>query len=199
MGTTPNFGWPVPEATDLVKDGWEAIADLGDAIDATVAGLGSGLVLVKSQTIGSGVSSVAVTNAFSATYDAYKIVVTNGASSTDTQFQMQMGATTTGYYETRNGSGFAASGTPHFFGSSNASKWTDVGVARTVGLDIDLDIRSPYLSKQTNFVASRVDSGNCYFVAGYLNNTSSYTGFTLNPISGTLTGGEIRVYGYALS
>jgi hypothetical protein len=36
MGTTTNNGWPTPVATDLVKDGWEAIKDLGDAIDTTL-------------------------------------------------------------------------------------------------------------------------------------------------------------------
>ena len=35
-----------------------------------------GLWLVKTQTIGSGVGSVAVTGAFSADYDNYKIIVT---------------------------------------------------------------------------------------------------------------------------
>jgi hypothetical protein len=39
MAVTPNYGWPVPVATDYVKDGYAAIADLGDAIDATVFGL----------------------------------------------------------------------------------------------------------------------------------------------------------------
>jgi hypothetical protein len=35
MATTPNYGWPIPVATDYVKDGYANIADLGDAIDAT--------------------------------------------------------------------------------------------------------------------------------------------------------------------
>jgi len=34
--TTPNFGWPVPTSTDLVKDGATAIEALGDAIDASM-------------------------------------------------------------------------------------------------------------------------------------------------------------------
>ena len=37
MGTTTNYGWPTPVATDYVTDGWDAIKDLGDAIDTTVA------------------------------------------------------------------------------------------------------------------------------------------------------------------
>lgn len=37
MGTTSNFGFPFPEDTDLVRDGAQAIEDLADAVDATVA------------------------------------------------------------------------------------------------------------------------------------------------------------------
>ena len=50
--TTPNYGWPVPTSTDYVKDGATAIEALGDAIDATVFGLGSSaLTLIKTQTL----------------------------------------------------------------------------------------------------------------------------------------------------
>jgi len=48
--TTPNFGWPVPTSTDLVKDGATAIEALGDSIDASLVDLKggtSGQVLAK--------------------------------------------------------------------------------------------------------------------------------------------------------
>jgi hypothetical protein len=48
--TTPNFGWPVPTSTDLVKDGATAIEALGDSIDASLLDLKggtSGQVLAK--------------------------------------------------------------------------------------------------------------------------------------------------------
>lgn len=48
--TTPNFGWPVPTSTDLVKNGATAIEGLGDAIDASLLDLKggtSGQVLAK--------------------------------------------------------------------------------------------------------------------------------------------------------
>jgi hypothetical protein len=48
--TTPNFGWPVPTSTDLVKDGATAIESLGDSIDASLLDLkggSSGQVLAK--------------------------------------------------------------------------------------------------------------------------------------------------------
>jgi hypothetical protein len=40
--TTPNFGWPVPTSTDLVKDGATAIEALGDAIDTSIVDLKGG-------------------------------------------------------------------------------------------------------------------------------------------------------------
>ena len=40
--TTPNFGWPVPTSTDLVKDGATAIEALGDAIDTSLVDLEGG-------------------------------------------------------------------------------------------------------------------------------------------------------------
>jgi hypothetical protein len=48
--TTPNFGWPVPTSTDLVKDGATAIEGLGDAVDASLLDLKggtSGQILAK--------------------------------------------------------------------------------------------------------------------------------------------------------
>jgi hypothetical protein len=40
--TTPNFGWPVPTSTDLVKDGATAIEALGDGIDTSMIDLKGG-------------------------------------------------------------------------------------------------------------------------------------------------------------
>jgi hypothetical protein len=47
---TPNFNWPVPTSTDLVKDGATAIEALGDSIDASLVDLKggtSGQILAK--------------------------------------------------------------------------------------------------------------------------------------------------------
>ena len=42
MPTTTNNGWPTPADTDLVKNGADAIRDLGDAIDTTLGVYSSG-------------------------------------------------------------------------------------------------------------------------------------------------------------
>ena len=42
MATTPNFSWPTPDNTDLVKNGALAIRTLADAIDASLGDLEGG-------------------------------------------------------------------------------------------------------------------------------------------------------------
>jgi hypothetical protein len=199
--TTPNYGWPVPTSTDYVKDGATAIEALGDAIDATVFGLGSaGLTLVKTQTIGSAVSSVTVTGAFSATYDAYKIIISGGASSSNTcVLQMTLGSTATGYraaiWEVNYTAGSAVTG------QNNTAFW-NFGLGVPEGLSAIGDISLPFASDQTTFsstaVAMGLAGGNMLtrWMNGFLGDTTSYTAFTITPSAGTLTGGTIKVYGY---
>jgi len=155
-----------------------------------------GLWLVKTQTIGTGVSSVAVTGAFSSDYDNYLVTVAGGTHSTGSQvFNLQMGATVTGYYYSLTYSAYNI--TPNAAGGINLAKWDYAGAANTTGLAARIDINSPFLSKPTTFSATVPNhtnyAGTC---AGLLNNTTSYTGFTLGLSAGTMTGGTIRIYGY---
>jgi hypothetical protein len=154
-----------------------------------------GLWLVKSQTIGSGVTSVPVTGAFSADYDNYLITVAGGVASTSTVLNLQLGATTSGYQYQFNYGTF--SGVPLATGGTSLTSIQYLGSADTTGLSASISVQSPYLAKQTRVSAeggrAGTYSGN---VTGYVPNTTSYTGFTLLPDSGTITGGTIRVYGY---
>jgi hypothetical protein len=60
--TTPNYGWPIPQSTDLVKDGATAIASLGTAIDSTVYNLpGAAIVQVKYDELATAVSNTGST------------------------------------------------------------------------------------------------------------------------------------------
>jgi hypothetical protein len=197
MAVTPNYGWPVPVATDYVKDGYSAIANLGDAIDATVFALpAGGLTLIKTQTIGTAVSTVTVTDAFSATYDNYKITISGGVASNGDMGAIRLGATTTGYYSQVIGGTWSASA--YASGSTNDDRVYCFNHTPD-GLNGDIEIRSPFLSKVT-VISSAVPqtTSKGLFSIGLLNNTTSYTAFTLIPTGGgsNLTGGTIRVYGY---
>lgn len=159
-----------------------------------------GLQIVKTQTIGTAVSSVAVTGAFSATYDAYKILITGGVGSANGSLQVQMGSTTTGYYGGAIGVTFA--GVSDNIGQANGANFTNFGRGSADGLYLNMDLQNPFLAKNT-FAQStwivNLTTGRTRINGSYLNDTSSYTGFTIIPETGTLTGGTIRVYGYVNS
>jgi len=161
---------------------------------------GAGLTLVKSQVIGSAVSSVTVTSAFSATYDAYAIFVTGGTGSVnDENMTMQLGSTTTGYYACYIGAVYSTAAST-IAANNNASNFTRAGNVITNGTQCSFEIINPFLAKRT-YIKNGLYGGDTQYRnwGGYVDNTTSYTAFTLTPVSGTLTGGTIFVYGYALS
>ena len=166
---------------------------------AWVAVGASGLTLISSTTIGSAVSSVTVSNAFSATYDAYKIIVTGGASSaSNTALRLTLGATVTGYSMQLVYGTYA--NTPLAAGSTNQSSWLYTGgSASTTTLAFFCDLYNPFLTELTFVQGVTLSAGDAGFAAGFLDNTTSYTAFTITPASGTITGGNVRVYGYANS
>ena len=194
--TTPNYNWPVPTSTDFVKDGAQAIEDLGDAIDATVFGLGGGgLALIKTETVGTTVTSVTVNDAFSATYDNYFITYNGGTSSATNNLELRLGATTTGYYW--NIVGNTWSPTASNTGGTNSSAFAYTGGHdSTNGPNSQITVQSPFLAKRTVVQSQHVSTTGGYSMNGMLDNTTSYTSFILLAGSGNLTGGTIRVYGY---
>jgi hypothetical protein len=158
-----------------------------------------GLWLVKSQAIGTGVSSVSVTAAFSADYDAYKIVISSGvASAAVTNVSLRLGASTTGYYSSTFFAGVAAA-TVANAGVNNGANWTYGGLANSSHIGFNLDLVNPFLAKYTLLSNATYQDFNSptYGVTNGLHAVNtSYTDFTIAPGSGTLTGGTIFVYGY---
>ena len=200
--TTPNYGWDVPTSTDYVKDGATAIETLGDDIDATLwtalGGAYPGLRLVKKQTIGSAVSSVTVTGAFSATYENYKIIVSGGSGSAQAYSQLTLGSTATGYFAGYLGFTYLAATSNA--GINNGTNWSfSVFTDGSNGMNGSIELLSPFASKPT-FMNSQCATNTQSIVGqGILTGSTSYTAFTLTPASGTLTGGTIYVYGYGAS
>jgi hypothetical protein len=156
-----------------------------------------GLTLVKTQTIGTTVASVVLTDVFSTDYDSYKIVVNGGVGSTAALLSCQLGATTTGYYWAHNYCTYA--GSTSASAGSNSANFSRVGAISTTLLSSNFDLVNPFLAKNTVVNYSYVDprtNGEAGAGGGFLNNTTSYTGFTFGVSSGTITGGTINIYGY---
>jgi hypothetical protein len=158
--------------------------------------INSGLVYVTSVTVGSAVSTVPVTGAFSSTYDNYRIVYNGGTSSTNASLGMTLGAVVTGYY-----SGLirvqTATNTVASIADNNASKWNYVGYASTTSVALSLDLLNPFAAVPTAYHnAGWVLTSDCGTSSGINSSATSYTAFNIIPGSGTLTGGTITVYGY---
>ena len=157
-----------------------------------------GLWEIKADTIGSAVATVTVSNAFSADYDAYRVIITGGSSTTNNYIKLTLGSTATGYYAGYSGVTFAT-GAAALGADNNGTSWTASGYAQTTTLQMNVDIINPFLSKITSctsFYNQTVTTGGCGVMHGWLNNTTSFTTFTITPNTGTWTGGTVRVYGY---
>jgi hypothetical protein len=158
----------------------------------------SGLQLVKKQTIGTGVSSVTVTGAFSATYDAYKIVVSGGVASGNIALNLTLGSTATGYYWAGTNQQYG-SNTVSGANGSNVASFASVVYCSANALSGQIELDNPFATKRTMARYQATGSSTTYFrndAQGFLDNNTSYTEFTLTTASGTITGGTIYVYGY---
>ena len=156
-----------------------------------------GLWLVKSQTIGTAVTSVTVSSVFNSDFDHYLITVDNTKANVGGNLFIQFGSTTTGYY----GSEYF----DFYDGTATGTNRVNNGVAnRILALGTVADTScaihcyGPYTATRTIIHGTYFGGGFSGFVGGQLANTTSYTAFTLFGGDGvsTITGGTINVYGY---
>ena len=171
--------------------------DLSVSGSVTSTGNPQGLTLVKSVTVGQGVSTVTVTGAFDSRFDNYKITI-NEITQSDNQPSLRInfgGSTgnhhTVGWY--MGLSSGSLTGNRSF--NDNSCIFGETSGAGATG-SYELEVLYPYATKRTHFNAQNASAtwGSSY--VGVHNSSTSHTSFTILPSSGTLTGGTIRVYGY---
>jgi hypothetical protein len=205
MPTTTNNGWPTPADTDLVKNGADAIRDLGQAIDTTLGVYSPstpGLVKINTTNF-TGVASQSVNDVFSATYDVYRLVF-QGTSAGDGSFTLRLrvsGADSTGNDYWYGGSYIVSnSGTQSALIAENATsfslqEWANKGLLATV------DIAAPFLARVTPITyhvsyneGTVAGQQRTVMGSGAHEQLTSYTGFTIAS-SANITG-SVSVYGY---
>jgi hypothetical protein len=159
-----------------------------------------GLWLVKTQTIGAGVSSVTVTDAFSATFDSYRIIVNTTGSNNAALYATLGNAGTFSAGGYNSALIYSVCGTP---GTQEASTlngiqftWLGGGTANQAHTG-QFDIHNPFQAKYTKISFGAYADNNAY---GTMNGehkvATSYADIKFTNGTGTLTGGIIRVYGY---
>jgi hypothetical protein len=155
-----------------------------------------GLWLVKTQTVGTGVSSVTVTGAFSADYDNYLVTMTGGVGNNNTNLRLVLGSASANYYSQLIYASYAGTVALANVADNNAARWTWVGWADGNLASARLNLYNPFLTTRTFLAVQYADATNAGTVNGILGDNTSYSSFTISPAAGTLTGGTIRVYGY---
>ena len=154
----------------------------------------AGLVFVKSQTIGSGVSSVTVSDAFSSTFLNYKVLIFYvDFTVQNVRFELQFNNVTTGYYGAMRYLSFTGAN-----GTVLQNGGTEITVGNTTtfaNMGVSMDIFNPYPAGYTMVTGQSVGGG---YIEEFGANAGlgSNTGFTLFPSSGTMSGGVIKIYGY---
>jgi hypothetical protein len=219
--TTTNFGWDIPQSTDLVKDGATAIAALGQDIDTALVDLKGGTtgqILSKASNTDldftwaaassggdfkkitastfTASSAVSTDNCFTSTYTNYRIIVNITSAST--------GAIQRFRYRASGADNTAASynGINEYFGAAlgrfTSTNATSVYMydSATNGNIFVMDILAPQVAEKTWYtMAAMQGSGYSVFGAGFFDASTQFDGITFFPASGTITG-SIAIYGY---
>jgi hypothetical protein len=203
--TTPNYGWTVPTSGDLVKDGATAIETLGDAIDAsmnTALGTKKAMGVLLSTVSFSAVASQSFNDVFSADYDNYKVVANiislTGTNDQLINFRMRVAGADNSSNNYENGEFYVGLLSSTAFGSGNSvllSSGKFGSIRQTEGNYTEATFFDPFNTAYTRFIGN---SGGAFLQtnAVALTVTTSYTGFSVIPSSGNMTG-TVSIYGLA--
>jgi hypothetical protein len=166
----------------------------------------NGLVLIKTQTIPSGVSSVTVADAFNANYDAYKVVFSGVTSTAAVGTTLQVGTANSNYYGTYINTAItygSAAGNVTYANTNNGTAYVTGIISTASGTGASggtVEIQNPFGARTTTFQHSgsdpRTDGAGLRIGTGYHNSATSYTSLTYLASGTTFTGGRISVYGY---
>jgi hypothetical protein len=221
--TTTNFGWDIPQSTDLVKDGATAIAALGQDIDTAFVDFkggttgqvlkkssatdldvewgtaSSGLTLINTTSF-SGVSAHAVDDVFSSTYTNYLITVNITAVGTgDVTLRLNF-RTTGGVDVTTNMSAQRISFYTSVVGATIASGTFGASSASyPTYSNYVLNVANPNLNGVTtyNSAGGYVNNAGQPFIDtfyGYNGATNVFTGIRITPSASTISG-SMSIYG----
>jgi hypothetical protein len=158
----------------------------------------TGMTLIKSQDVGSGVANTVVADVFSANFDAYQIIWSGGNGNTaNTGLSMFLGTATADYYTAGIFGGGGGSGGLGNTGTPQSS--ASVGEIDANSARCSFRLVDPFAARYTMIVtdaALNLTNFNTR-IYGHVNLTNtSFTSFTLFPNAGTMSSGTIRVYGY---
>lgn len=154
------------------------------------------VTLVKAQTIGTAVSSIVVTNAFSSNFDFYKIVIGGAPTSSATNaLSLQLGSSVTGYYYAGYDSPYTGGAGSNVAGNNQAN-FVYAGWRNTTSASFNVDLINPFQAVWTKFESRYTTNSGSIYQQGIHQVATSYTDFTIIVNGGNMTGGVVLVYGF---
>jgi hypothetical protein len=198
--TTTNNAWPIPQSTDLVKDGATAIASLGSAIDTSLGAYTTkGKTLLSTTTLATGTTTISSINQ---TYTDLEVVIFGINPSTAMSINFKPNGSSSLYFGAgyRMGNGFGSAFVSYqnatllqinqgaTYGSGNTSNVCVIGINNYASTTMLKHIAcSSVFYSGTDFVnASQF---------GIYNSTTALSSFDLTTSTGTFSGGTALVYG----
>lgn len=197
MATTTNYSWSTPDDTALVKDGASAIRTLGSSVDTTLfnvtGGKDVGLVEISATTIPNGSTNVQISNVFTSAFDHYRVVgtFTSGSAPYFVIKLRNSGGDLTNNYST-NVSSQAAD---NLHNNATTSNWQGA-YYNTNLMNFAFDVFNPFATAATFASGITYYDNSTDIWGGRYSPSTSCTGISLMPSTGTFTGGIIRIYGY---
>lgn len=200
-GTTPIYGFPYPEPTDLVADYPALGQDLAEDVETVIAGA-SGLKLITNQSF-TAASAVNVNNVFSSSYLMYRILIDQFGGTNTTNLRMRLrvsGTDATGANYDYTYLGYRSDIGTEQNQAVGQTAWLPLTVNGTDTTFLGYDIDRPFETTTTAImgIGARLNAtptvGFLTFCGFHKVNTS-YTGFSFYPDTGTFSG-SVRVFGY---
>jgi hypothetical protein len=214
MGTTPIYGFPYPDPSDLVANYPALGQDLAEDIEAVLPTLG-GLSPATPTTIANS-GGTATLSGNTVTFTTVSSISLNGCfTSSYVNYRMILDVTCPGFAPILN-LRFRTAGTDNTSNSyqrqrltvdntsTSATRATDTSmrIAQCVSnivVGVQADIFNPQIAQNTALITSSTSTDSGILLEFYGNSFSSSTvfdGFTLTPSDARTITGKVRVYGY---
>jgi hypothetical protein len=226
-GTTPIYGLPYPQSSDLVSAYPALGQDLAEDLDGILAAKANypsagsdGQALVKSGTdtawasLTAGLnrvttaslsgSATSVNNCFTSAAENYRIIVDPKLTSGQATLSLRMRASgadnsTSNYYYSRLG--WTALGAASNAQTNSGADGLPLCSTLAINHALVIDIANPQSAKLTTFVwqtwASNGSNFTYYTGGGEFDSTAQFDGFSLYVSASTFASGSVRVYSYA--
>jgi len=210
-GSTPIYGFPYPQSTDLVADYPTLGQELATDVETVISGLGSGLNLMTPTSIANSGGTATLTSG-TVTFTTVTSVSLNGCfTSTYTNYRVIIDVVGTGTYDLNGryrAAGTDASGANYdtqvlladastvLGGQSTGATFFLVSYLNTADGGADLLVEGPQAAVPTTHLGQAHRGGaRISQHAGRHSLSTAYDGLTLYPTGGTISG-TVTVYGY---